>query len=102
MASGTLQRLDAHPIHDTPGEIRAFLTVRNEALRLPSTRRHHRALGVDRFFVVDNGSTDGTLDLLANETDVHVFATADSYAGSHWGVHWMNAMLAPSATATGR
>lgn len=32
MASGTLQRLDSHPIHDTPGEIRTFLTVRTEAL----------------------------------------------------------------------
>jgi glycosyltransferase involved in cell wall biosynthesis len=93
MASGTLQRIDSHPIYDAPDEIRAFLTVRNEALRLPSTLRHHRALGVHRFFVVDNGSTDGTLDLLANETDVHVFTTAESYAGSHWGVAWMNAML---------
>jgi Glycosyl transferase family 2 len=93
MASGTLQRVDTHPLHDAPGEIRAFVVARNEALRLPSTLRHHRALGVNRFFVVDNGSTDGTLDLLANETDVHVFTTDDSYAGSHWGVHWMNAML---------
>ncbi len=58
------------------------MTVRNEALRLPSTLRQHRALGVNRFFVVDNGSTDGTLDLLAGEPDVHVFTTADSYAGS--------------------
>ena len=93
MTSATLDRIDSHPIYDAPGEIRAFMTVRNEALRLPSTLRHHRALGVHRFFVVDNGSTDGTLDLLANETDVHVFTTAASYAGSHWGVHWMNAML---------
>jgi len=93
MTSARLDRIDCHPIHDAPGEIRAFMTVRNEALRLPSTLRHHRALGVHRFFVVDNGSTDGTLDLLAGETDVHVFTTAASYAGSHWGVHWMNAML---------
>ena len=93
MTSGTLQRIDSHPIYDAPDEIRAFMTVRNEALRLPSTLRHHRDLGVHRFFVVDNGSTDGTLELLAGETDVHVFTTAESYAGSHWGVHWMNAML---------
>jgi hypothetical protein len=51
--------------------------VRNEALRLPATLRHHCAIGVQRFFVLDNGSTDGTLDLLANEPDVDVFATAD-------------------------
>ncbi len=93
MASGTLQRLDNRYFDDGPGEIRAFLTVRNEALRLPSTLRHCRELGVHRFFVVDNGSSDGTLDLLAREPDVHVFAIADSYAGSHWGVDWMNTML---------
>ena len=78
MASGTLERIDSHPIYDSPDEIRAFMTVRNEALRLPSTLRHHREFGVHRFFVVDNGSTDGTLDLLAKEPDVHVFTTADS------------------------
>ena len=83
MASGTLQRIDSRPFDEGPGEIRAFLTVRNEALRLPSTLRHCRELGVHRFFVVDNGSTDGTLELLAGEADVHVFTIVDSYAGSH-------------------
>ena len=73
MASGTLQRIDSHPIYDSRDEIRAFMTVRNEALRLPSTLRHHRTLGVDRFFVLDNGSTDGTLDYLAGEPDVTRF-----------------------------
>ena len=93
MSVTTLDRIDSHPIPATGDEVRAFMTVRNEALRLPSTLRHHRALGVHRFFVVDNGSTDGTLDLLANEADVHVFTTTQSYASSHWGVAWMNAML---------
>jgi glycosyltransferase involved in cell wall biosynthesis len=93
MASGTLQRIDNRPFGDAPDEIRAFLTVRNEALRLPSTLRHCRELGVHRFFVVDNGSTDGTLELLSREKNVHVFTIADSYAGSHWGVDWMNTML---------
>lgn len=90
---GTLKRIDRRPIPGTAGEIRAFMVVRNEALRLPSTLRHHRALGVHRFFVLDNGSTDGTLDLLAAEPDVHVYATEDSYAASHWGVVWTNTLL---------
>jgi len=93
MASGTLQRVDRHPLPAVRGEIRAFLVVRNEALRLPSTLRHHRARGVHRFFVLDNGSTDGTLDLLAGETDVHVFTTTDSYAASACGILWTNALL---------
>jgi hypothetical protein len=42
----TLQRLDTRPIPSVFGEIRAFLPVRNEALRLPDNLNHHRGLGV--------------------------------------------------------
>jgi len=45
-----------------PGEIRAFARCRDERLRLPAFLRHYRALGVNRFFIVDNGSSDGTVD----------------------------------------
>jgi glycosyl transferase family 2 len=93
MSSGRLKRIDQRPIPNTAGEIRAFIVVRNEALRLPSTLRHHRAIGVHRFFVLDNGSTDGTLDFLANEPDVHVYSTEESYAASQWGVVWTNTLL---------
>jgi hypothetical protein len=93
MIPASIKRLDDRPIPKTRDEIRAFMVVRNEALRLPATLRHHRALGVHRFFVLDNGSSDGTLDLLANEPNVHVFSTAESYAASHWGVTWTNALL---------
>jgi glycosyltransferase involved in cell wall biosynthesis len=93
MIPASIKRLDYRPIPKIRGEIRALLVVRNEALRLPATLRHHRAIGVQRFFVLDNGSTDGTLDLLANEPDVHIFATAESYAASHWGVTWTNILL---------
>lgn len=88
-----MKRLDSRPIPDKVEEIRAFLVVRNEALRLPSTLQHHRAIGVNRFFVLDNGSTDGTLDFLATEPDVHLFSTEASYAASHYGVVWTNALL---------
>lgn len=93
MTPNSFQRIDSNPIPANRAEIRAFMTVRDEALRLPSTLRHHRELGVDRFFIVDNGSTDGTLDLLTKEPNVHIFTTTESYADSHFGVFWMNAML---------
>lgn len=88
-----MKRLDARPIPDGGEEIRAFLVVRNETLRLPSTLRHHRALGVGRFFVLDNGSNDGTLDYLAGEPDVHVFSTSQRYSESNYGVDWTNDLL---------
>jgi hypothetical protein len=37
MASGTLQRVDSHPIHGASAEIRAFLTL--------AARTQHRAAG---------------------------------------------------------
>ncbi len=88
-----MQRIDTKPIPDDKSEIRVFLVVRNEALRLPSTLRHHRALGADRFFVIDNGSTDKTLDYLAAQPDVHIFSTAERYSLSHYGVAWVNRLL---------
>ena len=86
----SLTRLDARSTSLEPDEIIAIACVRDEALRLPSFLQHHRDLGVGRFFVVDNGSTDGTTGDLLAQPDVHVFATEDSYAGSSCGTAWIN------------
>jgi glycosyltransferase involved in cell wall biosynthesis len=67
--------------------------VRNEALRLPATLSHYRAIGVDRFLIVDNDSDDGSRELLEREPDVHLFATSDSFAASGCGVDWIHAVL---------
>ncbi len=69
------------------------MVVRNEALRLPATLKHYRDLGAARFFIVDNNSDDGTLDLLTAQPDVHLFSTDESYAASGYGVGWINAVL---------
>jgi hypothetical protein len=53
----TLLRIDDRPISDDPNEIRAFMTVRDEMLRLRQNLAHHRNIGVRRFLVVDNGSS---------------------------------------------
>lgn len=66
------------------------MVVRDEALRLLSNLQHHRALGVDRFLVVDNGSTDGTLDLLRAQPDVHIFHAPSPFAASMSGLRWTN------------
>ena len=76
------------------GEVRAFLLVRNERLRLPWLLSHYRALGVDRFLVLDNGSDDGTREwLLAQGPDTHLFHTAASFAESGAGMRWTNQLL---------
>jgi hypothetical protein len=78
---------------DGAGEVRAFMIVRDEALRLPAVLAHHRALGVDRFIVLDDRSRDGTIDLLLAQPDVHVLHASGTFAGSRGGLDWVNAML---------
>ncbi|MEM6727505.1 MAG: glycosyltransferase family 2 protein [Pseudomonadota bacterium] len=72
------------------GDILCFSTVRNEAARLPYFLEHHRALGVGHFFFVDNGSDDGTADLLLGQPDVSVWRSDASYRASRFGVDWLN------------
>jgi len=72
-----------------PGAILAAATVRNEATRLPHFLNHHRRLGVDHFLFVDNGSEDGTRAYLAEQEDVSLWSTRDSYRLSRFGVDWL-------------
>jgi hypothetical protein len=75
-------------------EIRAFARCRNERLRLPAFLKHYRGLGVGRFFIVDNDSSDGSTDYLAEQPDVRLFRTANRYSEARSGVTWLNALLA--------
>ena len=74
------------------GAIPCFAVMRDEALRLPHWLDHHRALGVDHFLIVDNGSTDGTLETLRMEPDVTVWRTGESYRAARFGVDWLGAL----------
>ncbi len=71
------------------GDVLCFLCVRNEAQRLPHFLRHHRALGVRHFLVVDNASTDDTTALLRDQPDVSLWHTDASYKASRFGVDWL-------------
>jgi glycosyltransferase involved in cell wall biosynthesis len=77
-----------------PGEILAFGKCRNERLRLPAFLSHYRGLGVDRFFIVDNDSSDGTTEYLADQPDVRLFRTANRFSEASGGTAWLNALLA--------
>jgi hypothetical protein len=89
----TLVRIDSRPIGTSPNEIRAFITVRDEMLRLPQTLDHHRRIGVARFFAIDNGSTDGTKEFLLAQPDCHLFLTHNSYSEATYGLEWQQALL---------
>jgi glycosyltransferase involved in cell wall biosynthesis len=91
-------RRDLTPVVDrtarvAPGDILGFLCVRNEGARLPYFLAHHRRLGVRHFFIVDNGSDDGSADWLAGEADVSLWHASGSYRDSRFGMDWLGALL---------
>nr|WP_241741325.1 glycosyltransferase family 2 protein [Gemmobacter straminiformis] len=93
------KRHDLAPVVDRTADISrddilCFAVVRNEALRLPWFLEYHRNLGVARFLIVDNASTDGTQDLLSAQPDVSLWRTGAGYKASRFGLDWTNWLLA--------
>ena len=88
-----MEKIDKNTVPINHNEIRLFLVGRNEMLRLPYLIKHYRNIGVDRFFIVDNGSTDNTIDFLLSQKDIHVFYTEDSYKENLAGIAWVNNLL---------
>ena len=70
-----------------------MLVVRDEADRLEFTLDYHSSIGVGAFVVIDNGSTDGTAELLAGRPDVHLWTTSAGYRASGAGYAWVAAVL---------
>lgn len=81
----------------TPGGTDLFTVCRNEAKLLPAFLDHYRALGVERFFVIDNASTDATAEVLSGMEDVWHFHTAAHYYGANDGCDWVRAVVAAQA-----
>ena len=75
------------------GAILAFAVMRNEAVRLPYFLEHYRALGVDHFLIVDNGSEDGSAEMLAAQPDVTLWSTSASYRLARFGVDWLTWLM---------
>ncbi|SHH86221.1 glycosyltransferase family 2 protein [Cognatishimia maritima] len=81
-----------------PDDILIIGCLRNEALRLPWFLRYHRQLGVTRFLLVDNGSSDGSRAFLQAQSDVTLFHTDQSYSASQCGIDWQNTLLTTYAS----
>jgi Glycosyl transferase family 2 len=74
------------------------MKVRDEADIIELNLRYHRAQGIDEFIVTDNGSTDGTLEILERWRDdgrlrlISEPAAADFRVKGHWWVTRMGRM----------
>ena len=74
-------------------DILAFVVLRNERIRLPYFLDYYRKLGVNHFLIVDNGSTDGSREWLAEQPDVSLWHTEASYKRARFGMDWLNGLL---------
>lgn len=70
------------------GEMPLVVLTNNSRRFVPSFLKHYRALGVHRFLVVDDKSTDGTREYLEGQPDVDVFFSNVRYADAHRGRAW--------------
>lgn len=76
-----------------PAQILVFATVRNEMQRLPHFLDYYRKQGIGHFLIVDNDSSDGTRDYLADQPDVSLWTTSAGYKRARYGIDWMNWLL---------
>lgn len=76
-----------------PSDILLVSCLRNEMHRMRFFCDYYRALGVDRFLFIDNGSTDGFPDWAQGQDDVSVWYTQESYKDANFGIDWCNHLL---------
>ncbi|MBY6200998.1 glycosyltransferase family 2 protein [Maritalea mobilis] len=79
--------------HPGQRDVLLFMTVFNGIEFLDWFFDHYRRLGVDHFFVVDNGSTDGSFEWLAAQGDVSLFRQTGSFRQSACGLTWVNHLI---------
>jgi glycosyltransferase involved in cell wall biosynthesis len=88
-----LEHVGAQPVRIAPQDVLCCVVVRNEAVRLPYFVDYHRRLGVARFLVVDNDSSDGTQAWLARQSDVYLWKSSLSFRKANFGSTWFELLL---------
>ncbi|MFK7801963.1 MAG: glycosyltransferase family 2 protein [Anaerolineae bacterium] len=88
-----LSRIDYKGIELNTEDMLCLLVVRNEVLRLPWFLTYYRQLGIKHFLVVDNGSDDGSLELLLEQPDVYLWQSDMSFNAANFGSAWFELLL---------
>lgn len=65
---------------------------KNELQRMRLFYHHYRNQGIRQFIVLDNGSTDGTLDFLKKQQDTKIYQTLEKYR-THKREAWIQRLL---------
>lgn len=73
-------------------DVVCLITARNEAGKLPALFRHHKSLGIKHFVLIDNASSDRTVEIAAAQ-NCRIYRTYERYSASRFGVAWVNDIL---------
>jgi hypothetical protein len=92
-AALNLKRIDQNRLDPAEDELFLFSLVKDNVRSMPWFLDYYRKLGVQRFFIVDNDSTDGTSGYLQEQPDVHLFWTDDSFYTTGSGLRWINHLV---------
>lgn len=76
MRNTTLERIGRAKRSSPLQEPILVSVVKDEMDRLHDFLRHYRSLGINHFLIIDNGSTDGTVDYLKAQEDVDLLHTS--------------------------
>ena len=66
--------------------------VRNEMAVIGEYLEHYRKAGIRRFAIIDNGSTDGTLEFLCSQPDTDVYSQTDQFSTAR-KQGWINQII---------
>ncbi|WP_308636707.1 glycosyltransferase family 2 protein [Paenibacillus silvisoli] len=66
--------------------------VKDDLVRIKSFYQHYRSLGVQKFAILDNSSTDGTYEWLLEQDDTDVFHTTTPYSTNR-RQGWINRLI---------
>lgn len=66
--------------------------VRNDISRIKKFMDYYRSLGIEQFIFVDNDSTDGTFELLCDQSDAIIYRSKQKYSSTR-RIAWINKIL---------
>ena len=78
---------------DPSSRVRLFATLRNERNNLPWFFDYYRSIGIREFYMIDNGSEDGSHEYIADQEDAHLFHSDENFRDNLYATYWLNHLI---------
>jgi len=78
---------------DPSSRVRIFATLRNERYKLPWFFDYYRSVGIKEFYMIDNGSDDGSHEFIAQQKDAHLFHSDENFRDNLYATYWLNHLI---------